>query len=32
MEHFVKVVLPLATTEVVPDDPPMNLPDLLDQV
>ncbi len=28
MEHFVKVVLPLANTEVVPDVPPMNLPGL----
>ena len=29
MEHFVKVVLPLANTEVVPDAPLMNLPGLL---
>ncbi len=28
MEHFVKVVLPLDKTEVVPDAPPMNLPGL----
>jgi hypothetical protein len=28
MEHFVKVVMPLANTEVVPDVPPMNLPGL----
>ena len=28
MEHFVKVVLPLENTELVPDAPPMNLPGL----
>ncbi len=28
MEHFVKMVLPLANTEVVPDAPPMSLPGL----
>jgi hypothetical protein len=28
VEHFVKVVLPLKNTEVVPDAPPMNLPRL----
>ena len=28
MEHFVKVVLPLQNTEVVPEAPPMNLPGL----
>ena len=28
LEHFVKVVLPLANTKVVPDAPPMNLPGL----
>jgi hypothetical protein len=28
MEHFVKVVLPLEKTEVVPDAPPINLPGL----
>ena len=28
MEHFVKVVLPLDNTEVVPNAPPMNLPGL----
>ena len=28
MEHFVKVVLPLDNTEVVPTAPPMNLPGL----
>ncbi len=28
MEHFVKVVLPLQNTEIVPDEPPINLPGL----
>jgi hypothetical protein len=28
MEHFVKVVLPMQNTEVVPEAPPMNLPGL----